>query len=63
VVAARRELQLPHGGADELLAGLVEAADVADLGRAHIGIQHDAVVAEPVVLPLAGGLDAFAHAG
>jgi hypothetical protein len=35
VVAAGRELQLSNGGADQLLAGLVQPAVVTDLGRAH----------------------------
>ena len=39
--AARRELQLAHGGAHQGATGVVELAELAHLGRAHLGVAGD----------------------
>lgn len=41
VIGARGEVHLLHGGTHQVLAGFIQAAVLADIGVAHVGIaQH-----------------------
>ena len=68
VIAACRELQLVHRRLHEIFAGFIQVAELADFGRAHIGvtgypIRTDACrpYAKSIALTLTSGFDPLAH--
>ena len=63
MVSAGAELHLGHGGFHQVGAGLVDRAEVADLGRAHIGVGLQLGLLEPLPLEQSRSLDPLPHFG
>ena len=56
-----RELQLRHGLAHQGAPGIVQAAELAHFGHAHVGVARRPGPAQAIPLPLAGGLHPLAN--
>jgi len=54
VISTRTQLQLLHGGLEQPLAGLVHPAELAHLGRPHIGIALQRHCMQPAAALLGG---------